>query len=249
MEQVVTIPENLITIFNTLSADLALPTPWPKPADYVPPRAEEPILIWGAASSVGQCALQVLRYYGYRHLIATASPAHHEYLRKLGATELLNYRDPDIVQALLDTAAKIRGDAKPTIPLVIDCIGSQAGSVAPISQIAEKGTTVAIMLPVILKHATETEAPEYSMDVSTAAQWADGTNIRGVRTHFVYQVCRALAGPAETIMLTPTTERVLQGEAGDRDHANTVSRGRGSTSALSAHRRRYVGGKSHERTE
>ena len=73
--------------------------------------------------------------------------------------------------------------------LVLCCIGSQEGSVAPISKIAQNGTTVAIMLPVILKHATETDVPEYSMDASTSAKWAEGVNVRGVRTHFYWKVC------------------------------------------------------------
>lgn len=90
MEQVATIPENFVTVFNTMSTDLDLETPWPKPAGYVPERSEEPILIWGAASSVGQQAIQVLKYYGYRNLIATASPAHHDYLRQLGAAQVVD---------------------------------------------------------------------------------------------------------------------------------------------------------------
>lgn len=188
MEQVATVPENFITVFNTMSADLGLPTPWPKPAEYVPPRAEEPILIWGAASSVGQFALQILKYYGYKHLIATASPAHHDYLRQLGATEVFSYRDQNVTQALLDAGAKIQGDAKPAFPMIIDCIGSLEGSLEPISKVAQSGATVAVMLPVILIHASEEQIPEFSMDASTAIQWGEGVNARGVRTHFVYTV-------------------------------------------------------------
>jgi NADPH:quinone reductase-like Zn-dependent oxidoreductase len=188
MEQVATVPENFITVFNTMSADLELPTPWPKPADYVPPRAEEPILIWGAASSVGQFALQILKYYGYNHLIGTASPVHHEYLYQLGATELFDYRDQHVTQALLDAGARIQGGKNPAFPMIIDCIGSLAGSLEPISKVAQSGATVAVMLPVILKHATEEQVPEFSADASTAIQWGEGVNARGVRTFFVYNV-------------------------------------------------------------
>ncbi|KAI0850273.1 GroES-like protein [Daldinia vernicosa] len=184
MEEAVTLPENFVTAFNTISTDLGLPTPWPKPEGYVPPRADDPILIWGAASSVGQLTIQVLKFYGYRHLIATASPRHHEFLKKLGVEEAFDYRSPTIVDDLLKAYKK--GDV-PAFPLIVDCIGSQDGSVGPISKIAQSGTTVAIMLPVILKHATETEAPEYSMDASTSAQWAEGVNVRGVRTFFYWR--------------------------------------------------------------
>lgn len=185
MEEAVTLPENFVTAFNTISTDLGLPTPWPKPEGYVPPRADDPILIWGAASSVGQLTIQVLKFYGYRHLIATASPRHHEFLKKLGLEEAFDYKSPTIVDDLLKAYKK--GDG-PAFPLIVDCIGSQDGSVSPISKIAQSGTTVAIMLPVIVKHATETEVPEYSMDASTSAQWAEGVNVRGVRTFFYWRV-------------------------------------------------------------
>lgn len=188
MEQVATIPENFVTVFNTMATDLDLPTPFPKPADYVPERAEEPILIWGAASSVGQQSIQVLKYYGYRNLIATASPAHHDYLRKLGATEVVDYRNPNVAQLLLDAGKKVRGDNLPVIPMVIDCIGSSEGSLKSIAKVAQKGSRVAIMLPVIVKHASNEQAPEYSMEVEEAAPWAEGVEPRGVRTHFVYNV-------------------------------------------------------------
>jgi NADPH:quinone reductase-like Zn-dependent oxidoreductase len=188
MEQVATIPENFITVFNTMASDLNLPTPWPKPAGYVPPRADEPILIWGAASSVGQQALQVLRYYGYKHLLATASSAHHDYLKNIGASAVVDYKDPNVAELLLSAAVQIRGDKQPAVPMVIDCIGSQEGSLRAIAQIAQRGTTVAIMLPVILKHASADQTPEYSMEVESAAPWMDGVEPKGVRTHFVWRV-------------------------------------------------------------
>ncbi|KAI1452461.1 GroES-like protein [Annulohypoxylon moriforme] len=186
LEQAVTLPENLVTAFNTISTDLGLPTPWPKPEGYIPPRADDKILIWGASSSVGQLTIAVLKFYGYRHIVATASPRHHGFLKSKGAEEVFDYRSPTVVDDLLKTSQQ--GDA-PIFPLIVDCIGSQVGSIDALSKIVQKGTTIAIMLPVILKHATEEEAPEYSMDASTSARWADGVNVRGVRTHFYWKVC------------------------------------------------------------
>ncbi|KAI2601958.1 GroES-like protein [Hypoxylon sp. NC1633] len=184
MEQAITVPENFVTAFNTMSTDLGLPTPWPKPEGYVPPRANERILLWGAASSVGQLTIQVLKFYGYHNLIATASPRHHEFLKKLGAKECFDYRSPTVVDDLLKTQQQGEG---PAFPMIVDCIGSQAGSVEPVSKIARSGTTVAVMLPVILKHASEEEVPEYSMDASTSAEWAEGVDVRGVRTFFYWK--------------------------------------------------------------
>ncbi|KAF8872003.1 hypothetical protein BD779DRAFT_1679993 [Infundibulicybe gibba] len=80
-----TIPDNFITAFYTLFNQLGLPVP-SYPVRSAPAQGEEPILVYGAGATSGQFALQLLRSTGYTHIIATASPAHHEYLRSLGAT-------------------------------------------------------------------------------------------------------------------------------------------------------------------
>ncbi len=185
LEEAVTIPENLVTAFNTISADLKLPTPWPKPSDYQPPRGDERILIWGAASSVGQLITQVLKYYGYEHIVGTASPNHHAYIQGLGASEVYDYRSPTVVDDLLKGAQE---DEAPVFPLIVDCIGSQARTLTPISKIAQSGSTVAVMLPVIVKHAGNETVPEYSMDAGHSVAWATGVNVSGVRTHFYWRV-------------------------------------------------------------
>ncbi|KAI1213563.1 GroES-like protein [Annulohypoxylon truncatum] len=160
LEQVVTLLENLVTAFNTISADLGLPTPWPKPEGYVPPRAKGKVLIWGASSSVGQLTIAVLKLYGYRH--------------SKGAEEVFDYRSPSVVDDFLKTYQE--GDAS-AFPLIVDCVGSQAGSVDALFKVAQSGATIAIMLPVIFMHATEEEAPEYSMDANTSAPWAGGVSL------------------------------------------------------------------------
>jgi NADPH:quinone reductase-like Zn-dependent oxidoreductase len=182
----VTLPNNFITVFHTLTTDLNLETPWPKPANYTPQNADDPILIWGGASSVGQYAIQILRYYGYTNIFATASKKHHAKLRAFGAKRTFDYRDADVVASIVEAAAQ--EGTKSKIPLIIDCIGSQNGSIAPIARIAKSGAKVAILLPVVVKDSSETEDPEYEMDVMKAAAWDDGVDARGVRTHFYLDV-------------------------------------------------------------
>lgn len=77
---------------------------------------------------------------------------------------------------------------------ILDCIGSKYGSIAPISEIAKSGARVGILLPVIVRDSSETEAPIYEMDVRKAAEWAKGVEVRGVRTHFYLNVSAALCG-------------------------------------------------------
>lgn len=170
-----------------MTADLALPLPWPRPSTPSPPHANSPILIWGGSSSSGQYALQILTHWGYRNLITTASPSHHDYLRSLGAKFVFDYRDPNIAGLVLESAGGAHANG-PAVPFVFDCIGSKSGSIAQLAKIAQKGTKVAVLLPVIVRDASDEEAPEYAMGVQLAAEWAEGVETRGVRTHFYMEV-------------------------------------------------------------
>ncbi|KAF8000994.1 hypothetical protein HF325_004783 [Metschnikowia pulcherrima] len=70
----------------------------------VPKKGEngKTILIWGGASSVGANAIQLAVAAGYR-VVATASEKNFELVRKLGATEVLDYRKDSII----DDATKV----------------------------------------------------------------------------------------------------------------------------------------------
>lgn len=169
-----------------MTHDLSLPLPWPRPSTPSHGHTNTPILIWGGASSTGQYALQILSQWGYKNLLTTASTLHHAYLRSLGARHVFDYRDADVAQRILEAVGS--ATSHPTIPFILDCIGSKSNSLAHLAQIAQKGTTLAVLLPVIVKDATEEEVPEYTMDVQSVAEWADGVEIRGVRTHFYAEV-------------------------------------------------------------
>ena len=183
-EAAVTLPNNFVTAYHTIVTDLQLPLPWPRPDDHQPEHADSPIVIWGCSSSVGQYAVQVLKYFGYRNLLTTASEKHHDLLKFFGATRCFDYRNPNVTKLILDSIPNTK-DGKAKVPFILDCIGSKDGSVAPVAQIAEKGTKVAILLPVIIRDATENgPAPEYTFDVQSSADWADEVEVVGVRTHF-----------------------------------------------------------------
>ncbi|RFU25788.1 hypothetical protein B7463_g10552, partial [Scytalidium lignicola] len=73
-------------------------SPSPQPGIY---------LVWGAASSIGTGAVQIARRLGFT-VFATASPKHHAYIKKLGASEVFDYHDPNVEQAIV-AAAKATG--------------------------------------------------------------------------------------------------------------------------------------------
>jgi NADPH:quinone reductase-like Zn-dependent oxidoreductase len=192
MQEAVTLPNNFVTAWHTLTADLGFELPWPKPSGYIPKEKDEWILIWGGSSSVGQFALQILRYYGYTNLITTAGKAHHAKLRGYGAAICFDYRDRDVEKEISTFAASQAGSKG--ISYVLDCIGSLHGSVLPISRMVSESTgpttpsdakvIIAILLPIILRDAAPGVAPQYEMDTMACAAWPPNTNVIGVRTHY-----------------------------------------------------------------
>lgn len=179
------VPSSLVTAVHTITADLGLELPWPIPANWQPPNVDAPILLWGASGTVGVYSLQVLRHWGYKRLLAVASAKNHAHLRDMGASLCFDYSDPHITEQILK--------AEPEVPYIIDCIGSLENTLRPLSKIAQSGSKVAVMLPVIVRDATADEEPLYEMDVQQCLQggWKDGVELRGVRTHF-YQDVSAL---------------------------------------------------------
>lgn len=188
-EAAVTVPNGVVTAFHTMKTNLRLETPWPKPKGYEPERKDVPILVWGMASSSGIQLLQVLKWYGYKNVFGTASTANHKELKRLGAKEVFDYRDGDVAEKILAAGRKAQGQEGPAVPLMADCIGSMDSSMRPLANIAQPGSRVAVLLPVIVKDSDpkgET-LPEYSFDVSGLAPWAEGVVVEGVRTHAYLQ--------------------------------------------------------------
>jgi len=62
-------------------------------------KAGETILVQGGAGGVASFAIQVSRHLGAR-VITTASAANHDYLRRLGADQVIDYNAQDFTQAV-----------------------------------------------------------------------------------------------------------------------------------------------------
>ena len=67
-------------------------------------RDGETILIQGGAGGVASFAIQLSKHLGAR-VITTASASHHDYLRKLGADEIIDYNAVDFTKAVKDCDA------------------------------------------------------------------------------------------------------------------------------------------------
>jgi NADPH:quinone reductase-like Zn-dependent oxidoreductase len=67
-------------------------------------KAGETILIQGGAGGVASFALQVAKHIGAR-VITTASAANHDYLKKLGADQIIDYNKEDFTKVVLGVDA------------------------------------------------------------------------------------------------------------------------------------------------
>ena len=87
------------------------------PREKLKEDARQGVIVWGAASSVGASATQIACVMGWK-VIATASPRHHEWLKKLGVTEVFDYKDPKVLEKI-EKAAK---DKDLVLQKAVDCI-------------------------------------------------------------------------------------------------------------------------------
>lgn len=94
------------------------PTPTPK---------GETVLVWGGSTTVGNCAIQLAVAAGYE-VITTTSPHNFDLVKKLGATQALDYKSPTIKTDLLaafkgkTTAGAVAnaGLDRESYPLIVD---------------------------------------------------------------------------------------------------------------------------------
>lgn len=190
MSAAATIPTNFCTAFFALFEKLKIELPWPRPDNFTPSDKDVPVLIWGAASSVGQSAVQILKHWGYTNVIATASPKHHERIKAYGAAHVFDYRDPNVTASILELLAS-QGQSKSI--RVFDTVASKYGSLIPISKIAtQPGSAVVAVLPVVISTSAEKDGLKLSPDVSAEAPWASGVEIHPIVVYNYEEVCRHL---------------------------------------------------------
>ncbi len=85
-------------------------TAWQALFDHGKLQAKQRVLIHGAAGGVGTFLVQLAHWKG-AYIIATASSAHTEFLRGLGADEVINYEEQKFEEVVKD------------VDLVIDTVG------------------------------------------------------------------------------------------------------------------------------
>lgn len=104
------------------------------------PQDKQAVLIWGGASSVGTFAVQSAKLMGFT-VYVTASPKHHEYLKKLGADAVFDYKASNALSQIIDTVKKdgvtlrtahcvVEGSLQPTLDVLKTTKGDAVAKVA-----------------------------------------------------------------------------------------------------------------------
>ncbi|KAI0636543.1 GroES-like protein [Trametes polyzona] len=120
------------------------------------------IYIHGGSSAVGQFAIQLAVISGYK-VVTTASPRNHALVRSLGANEVFDYRDPDVVQ-------KVKNVSGDTIRAAFDTISERESQRISAEVIAPGGGKAVYILAVIEDATARTDVER----VFTLLYWALG---------------------------------------------------------------------------
>jgi len=97
---------------QTAAVPLSALTVWQAFFDHAQLAPRQRVLIHGAAGGVGGFAVQIARWYG-AYVIGTASSENRDFLLRLGANEVIDYRQASFEQAVRD------------VDVVLDTIGGE----------------------------------------------------------------------------------------------------------------------------
>ncbi|WP_406262953.1 NADP-dependent oxidoreductase [Streptomyces sp. NBC_00191] len=112
---------------------LASLTAWQALVDTADVRPGQRVLVHAAAGGVGHFAVQIAKACG-AHVIGTARAAKHEFLRGLGADELVDYTEQDFAEAVRD------------IDVVLDTVGGSYWT-RSLSTLRPGGTLLSLLPP------------------------------------------------------------------------------------------------------
>jgi len=99
------------------TAWLALFSPYSLGLDRIIKGDKTQLLIWGASTSVGQYAIQILKHFGFEFAVTCSKP---ELVKDLGAKHVFDYRSPTVVEDIKKTL--------PNITHVFDCVATETSS-------------------------------------------------------------------------------------------------------------------------
>ncbi|MFG1704528.1 NADP-dependent oxidoreductase [Nonomuraea sp. M3C6] len=118
-------------------------TAWQALVDVAGVQDGQRVLVHAAAGGVGHLAVQIAKARG-AYVIGTASAPKHDFLRGLGADELVDYRTEDFAEVVRD------------VDVVIDTMGGEYGP-RSLRTMRGDGTIVSLVLSLEILHAKAAE--------------------------------------------------------------------------------------------
>lgn len=125
-----------LNFVQAASIPLAALTAWQCLFDAADLQKGQTVLIHAGAGGVGGFAVQFAKWKGAR-VLATASAANHEYVRSLGADEVMDYTQTDFVEA-------VRAFAPKGVDVAYDTVGDDV-QVRTVATVRKGGTLVSIL--------------------------------------------------------------------------------------------------------
>lgn len=157
-------------------------------------QAGQRVLIHAAAGGVGHLAVQIAKSRG-AYVIGTASAAKHDFVRSLGADEVIDYRTVDVATAVTD------------IDVVLDPISYDADGRARSLAVLRRGGTLVTLLPV-------------PVDAAELAAIADrGIRFESILVEADHAGMQAIAHLVETGALRPHIEATFPLAEAAKAHA------------------------------
>lgn len=133
LEGAATLPLAFATAIQGLYQRIALPEP------ETPSKDSMPFLVYGGAGSVGNYAIQLGKLSGCR-VVTTASPKNHQYLKSLGADDVLDYHDEAWPQKVYQlTNGQLRH--------AFDSIGEHGSTTKIAKSMSREGGDICAILP------------------------------------------------------------------------------------------------------
>ena len=121
---------------------IGLAAPWDKNGSSV--GKGKTVVILGGSSSVGQYAIQFAKLSGFDHIVTSSSPSHFDYLKTLGATDVLDRSAATTADAFTSVIPK-----DSSVDFVYDSISSPSTQLlaAEILQNLHGGKVITVMPP------------------------------------------------------------------------------------------------------
>src|SRR5699024_9749976 len=177
---------------------LAALTAWQALVDTADITAGDRVLVHAAAGGVGHLAVQIAKARG-AYVIGTASSPKHEFVRSLGADEVIDYRHTDFAEAVTE------------VDTVLESIGGADQLTRSVRTLRDGGVLVSL-LPVDAQGAID-EASRRGVRIAQMLVEDDHQGIRSVAALVARGALRA------TIAKTfPLAEAACAHEAGETGH-------------------------------